>query len=79
MVYFREGGGGLMGKSSKSKRRTASELREEAKRLLKMADEMEKKERLKKALRLYHAVESYLRQHPDVEVIPVSILKEVQG
>jgi len=61
------------------KRRTASELREEAKRLLRLADELEKKERLEKAMRLYHVVENYLKQNPDVEVIPVSILKEAQG
>jgi len=60
------------------KRRTAAELREEAKRLLRLADEVEKKEKAERALKVYQVVSEYLKQNPDALSIPVSILKDLK-
>ena len=62
-----------------AKKKTAAELREEARKLLKMADELERKERMERAEKVYRAVMEYLKQNPTAEVIPVSIMKEAQG
>jgi hypothetical protein len=59
-----------------AKKKTSAELREEAKRLLRLADELERKERMERAEKVYRAVMDYLKQNPSAEVIPVSILKE---
>jgi len=62
-----------------AKKKTAAELRAEAKRLLKLADEVEKKERLDRALRVYSVIERYLHDNPTTTHIPVEIVNQARG
>ena len=61
------------------KKKTAAELRAEAKRLLKMAEEVEKKERIEKAFRVLNAVEEYIRANPNDNFIPVEVINQALG
>jgi len=60
-------------------KKTAAELRLEAKRLLKMADEVEKKERVERAFRVLSAVEEYIRANPNDNFIPIEVINQARG
>jgi ElaB/YqjD/DUF883 family membrane-anchored ribosome-binding protein len=60
-------------------KKTAAELRAEAKRLLKMAEEVEKKERIEKAFRVLNAVEEYIRANPNDNFIPIEVINQARG
>jgi len=60
-------------------KKTAAELRADAKRLMKMADELEKKERVEKVFRVYTAIERYLHDNPTTTHIPVEIVNQARG
>jgi len=62
-----------------AKKKTAAELRLEAKRLLKMADEVEKKERVERAFRVLSAVEEYIRANPNDNFIPIEVINQARG
>jgi len=60
-------------------KKTAAELRLEAKRLIKLADEMEKKERVERAFRVLSAVEEYIRANPNDNFIPIEVINQARG
>jgi len=61
------------------KKKTAVELRSKAKRLLKLASELEKKEQIEKALKVYAAIEKYLNDNPSATHMPIEIVNQARG
>jgi hypothetical protein len=59
-------------------KKTAQELRLEAKRLLNIAKEVERKERVEKVFRVYDAIERYLHDNPAVTHVPVEVINQAR-